>query len=92
MISIENLIYIKCVVKDTHGDVVEVVTIDGQHFNLNRLIQRIKYNDIIAFTSNTDYNLVYRLVPREIGQRLTLRSIADETFRLEKMPECEKDD
>ena len=77
--------------KDDLGDVVEVVTIDGFRFNLDHLINRIRYNEIIAFASNIDDKPVYRLVPREIGRKRTLRSIADESFRLENMPECNKD-
>ena len=93
MPSTKNQIYIKCVVKDTHGDVVEVVTIDGQRFDLDRLINRIRFNEIIVFagtiTSADDH--VHKIVPKEIGRRRTLRSIEDETFRLENMPECNED-
>ena len=96
MILIDNQIYIKCIVKDTHGDVVEIVTIDEQHFNFHRLVERIKHNEIIVFASNItesgDEIPIYRLVHREIGGRQTLRSIANESFRLENMPECIKDD
>ena len=83
-------IYINCVVKDDLDEVVEVVTIDGFRFNLDHLINRIRYNEIIAFASTTNDTPVYRLVPREIGRKRTLRSIADESFRLEKMPECDE--
>ncbi|MGD1838927.1 MAG: hypothetical protein ACPKPY_12830 [Nitrososphaeraceae archaeon] len=52
----------------------------------------MRYNEIIAFASNTTESSnstpVYRLVPREIGRRRTLRSIIDKSFRLEDMPEC----
>ena len=81
-------IYIECVVKDALGDVIEVVTIDGFRFNLDQLINRIRYNEVIAFSSKTYDNPIYRLVPREIGRKRTLRSIADESFRLESMSEC----
>ena len=93
MPATKNQIYIRCIIKDTYGDVVDVVTIDGQHFDLDRLINRIRFNEIIAFastiTSTDDHT--HKLAPKEIGRRRTLRSIEDESFRLENMPECNED-
>ena len=92
MKAVNDSITLRCIIKDIHDDIIQVVTVDGRHFNLDQLINRIRFNDIIAFASNTTDSPAYKLVPKEIGRKQTLRSTVDENFRLESMPECVKEE